>query len=148
MSDRKGNVKGFSALTGDPPECAEQPKEFRNMSRLSPATSRRGILAAILLLALVVWAAPAIYADDPGHIGEKPPNADGDGIPNQSDPDFDHGSRNGEQNATGDAAQGSGEPANEDAGDCIPNDGPPDFAGQGPLGPGAAAFLLSLILPY
>ena len=117
------------------------------MSSLSPTTSKRGILTAILLLALVIWAAPAIYADDPGHIGEKPPNADGDGIPNQSDPDFEYGSRNGEQNASGDATQGSGEPANEDAGDCIPNDGPPDFAGPGGLSSSSAAFLLSLILP-
>ena len=54
----------------------------------------------------MMWAAPAFGADT-GHIGIKPPNADGDGIPNQSDPDFEYGSRNGEQNADGDASQGS-----------------------------------------
>ena len=91
------------------------------MSKLKRNNTKGKFLIAMLIMAIVMWGAPALYADT-GHIGSKPPNADGDGVPNQSDPDFAYGSRNGEQIVNGDGNQGDN-PAS-DGGDGIPNGGP------------------------
>ena len=129
-------------------------------------SAKRGVLTVVLLVSMVMWAMPAAYADGGGgHIGSKPPNADGDGIPTNSDPDFAYGSRNGEQNASGDPFQGSdpacdggdgipnggpiegGDPAS-DGGDGIPNGGPIEgdgHSGKGNFGPTLVSWLFSLM---
>ena len=112
------------------------------MSTLTLANPKRRIVTTVLLIALVMWAVPAVFADN-GHIGSKPPNADGDGIPNNADPDFAYGSRNGEQNFNGDAPHGS-DPAS-DGGDGIPNGGPIEGEGHKGKGTLVASFVSSIL---
>ncbi len=98
------------------------------MSTLTLNNSKHGILIAILLMAIVMWAAPVTFAADTGHIGGKPDIGQGDGIP-QSKPGV---IREGEQLAQGDASMGD-DPASE-GGDGIPNGGP--IEGEGHQGKG------------
>ena len=98
------------------------------MSTLTLNNSKRGFLIAILIMAMVMWAVPAVHASSAGHIGEKPDIGQGDGIP-QSKPGI---IRSGEEMEKGDASKGD-DPASE-GGDGIPNGGP--IEGEGHSGKG------------
>lgn len=111
---------------------------------MSTRTAGSKFKIALLITMMLMLAMPFAHADDTGHIGSKPPNADGDGVPNNADPDFAYGSRNGEQNVVGDGVQGD-DPAS-DGGDGIPNGGP--IEGTGHKGKGIIDSLVSTMIFY
>lgn len=104
------------------------------MSTLKLHNSTSRFVIAILLIALVMWVAPATFAAK-GPIGEKPDIGQGDGIP-QDKPGL---IRAGEQLGMeqGDASKGDNQPRNDDigdpaneGGDGIPNGGPIEGTGH------------------
>lgn len=122
------------------------------MFTLTLKHSKRALLAASLLMALLLCMTPMTFAADTGHIGEKPAIGQGDGIPQPkpgtirageqlvkgSGSKGDGPGNDGQQNNSGDASHGD---YAIKGGDGIPNGGP--IEGTGHRGQGVDASMVT-----